>query len=55
MRRLRAGDPVEVLWGGSYWPAKVLAVRGADRYAIHYDGYGAEWDEVVGPERLRVR
>jgi hypothetical protein len=51
---LRAGDAVEVLWGGSYWPARVMARAGADRYAIHYDGYGSEWDETVGPDRLRL-
>ena len=51
---LRVGDAVEVLWGGSYWPAKVTSRGGGGRFAIHYDGYGSEWDETVGPDRLRL-
>jgi hypothetical protein len=52
---LRPGAAVEVLWGGSYWPARVTARVGADQFAIRYDGYGPEWDETVGPDRLRPR
>ena len=52
---LGAGDAVEVLWGGTYWPARVTARVGADRYQIHYEGYGPEWDETVGPDRVRLR
>ncbi len=26
-----------------------------DRYKIHYDGYGNEWDEVIGPNRILAR
>jgi hypothetical protein len=25
----------------------------SDRFKIHYDGYGPEWDETVGDVRLR--
>jgi hypothetical protein len=43
---------VEVLWGGSYWAAEILEVRGK-QYRVHYTDWGSEWDEWV--ERSRVR
>lgn len=46
------GSPVQVLWGGKWWPAQVLQVRGNDLY-IHYNGYGNKWNEWVGPNRYR--
>ena len=46
------GDAVQVLWKKEWWPAHVLKVKGDSLY-IHYDGYKAEWDEWVGPERYR--
>lgn len=45
---------VSVEWHGTWYPATVLAVRGA-RYLIHYDGYDADWDEWVDATRLRAR
>jgi RNA binding chromodomain-containing protein len=50
--RFQPGDPVQVLWGSKWWPAHVLRVKGYQLY-IHYDGYGNNWDEWVGPERYR--
>ena len=44
---------VEVFWGGQWWAAEVLETR-AGLQRIHYTGWGAEWDEWVGPERVRV-
>lgn len=49
------GDPVRVEWQGSWWDASVQRVVSQQRYAIHYDGWGNEWDEVVGPQRIRRR
>lgn len=43
---------VEVEWHGSWWPATLLAPRG-DKWLVHYDGYGADWDEIVGEDRIR--
>ena len=51
-----AGAPLDVLWNGTWYPA--TAKRGPDaqgRCFIGYDGYGAHWDEWVGPERRRAR
>ena len=49
-----AGAAVEVEWKRHWWPAKVLKVDAEKRrYFIHYDGYEADWDEWVGPKRIR--
>ena len=50
----KAREEVEVEWHGSWWPAVVLEQRGA-RWLVHYEGYGNDWDEVVGPDRIRER
>lgn len=48
-------DEVEVEWHGSWWPAVVLEKRGRDRWLVHYEGYGDDWDEVVRSDRIRER
>ncbi len=50
----KAGDKVEVLWGGKWWPSTVVQSDGA-RTRIHYDGWAATYDEWVTPERIRRR
>ncbi len=50
----KAGEKVDVLWKGQFYPATVLAQKGA-LYRIHYDGYDASWDEDVGTDRMRKR
>jgi hypothetical protein len=49
----RAGGRALVEQGGSYWPATVLAIRGG-QFLVHYDGWAANFDEWVGPARLRT-
>lgn len=49
-----AGDPVEVEWHGSWWPA-VLLERKRAGWQVHYEGYSKEWDEVVSLSRVRDR
>lgn len=49
---LKAGDAVQVAWKGRWWKASVLAVDGT-RTRVHYDNWGSNWDEWVGPERIR--
>ena len=46
------GDRVQVQWRGGWYPATVLAVAPTG-YQVHYDGYGAQWDEWVSPVRTR--
>jgi len=50
----RAGEVVEVEWQGSWFEARVLQVLPGPRYQIHYEGYGDDWDESVGPDRIRA-
>jgi hypothetical protein len=51
----KAGDRVRVEWHGSIYPATITVVLGGDRYRVHYDGYGDEWDENIGLNRLQRR
>ncbi len=51
----KARDEIEVEWRGSWWPAVVLEPRGVGRWLVRYDGYGSDWDEVVGRDRIRER
>jgi hypothetical protein len=51
----RIGDRVKVEWHGQVYPASVRAIVGQERYKIHYEGYGDEWDEIVGLARIQAR
>lgn len=42
----------EVEWAGSWYPAKVLETK-EGKFHIKYDGYGDEWNEWVGMDRIR--
>lgn len=44
----------EVEWNGAWYPAEILRKEG-NRYLIHYHGWGGEWDEWIGSNRLRKR
>jgi hypothetical protein len=41
-----------VRWRGSVYSATIQAVVTAERFLIHYEGYGSEWDETVPVERI---
>ncbi len=45
---------VEVEWQGTWFPANILDSDG-DRYRTRYVGWGPEWDEWVGRDRIRKR
>src|SRR5579885_2227238 len=47
------GDTAQVLWKGTWYPATVLKAKGTECF-IHYTGYGSNWDEWVGPDRIKV-
>ena len=49
----KVGDKSEVLWKGTWYPATVKKVKGSECY-IHYTGYGNDWDEWVGPDRIKI-
>lgn len=48
----RVGQRTLVEWGGGLWAATVVAVRDG-KFRVHYDGWDAQFDEWVGPARLR--
>jgi len=48
------GQAVEVQWLSAWYPATVVEVVAAGRWKIRYTGFGSEWDEVVGRERIRT-
>lgn len=47
-----AGAKCEVLWSGTWYKAVVLEQKDG-KFQIKYDGYGDEWNEWVGPDRIR--
>ncbi|MEZ4225869.1 MAG: caspase family protein [Polyangiaceae bacterium] len=46
-------EHVQIEWRGKWWPGVILKRRG-DRFLVHYDGYGDEWDEWVTKARLKL-
>lgn len=52
--KFEVGDPVEVNWKGSWYPAHVISA-GRGRWKIHYDGYSNSWDEWVTARRIRAK
>ncbi|MCC6559440.1 MAG: hypothetical protein IT372_41500 [Polyangiaceae bacterium] len=51
----KVGDRVRVEWHGQMYPAVITAIVGQERYRIHYEGYGPEWDETVGLNRIQPK
>lgn len=51
----KVGDRVRVEFHGQMYPAVITAIVGHERYRIHYEGYGPEWDETVGLSRIQPK
>lgn len=51
----KIGDRVRVEWHGQMYPALISGIVGQERYRIHYEGYGNEWDEIVGLSRIQPK
>lgn len=51
----KIGDRVRVEWHGQIYPAVITGIVGQERYRIHYEGYGNEWDETVGLSRIQPK
>jgi hypothetical protein len=49
----KLGDRVRVEWHGSIYTATIVNVLGDDRYRVHYEGYGTEWDEDIALGRIQ--
>ena len=50
----QVGTAVSVNFKDQWFPASILAIDGM-KFQIHYDGYGSEWDEWVGLDRIKNR
>jgi len=51
----KIGDRVRVEWHGAMYPAIIVGIVGQERYRIHFEGYGDEWDDTVGLNRIQQR
>jgi hypothetical protein len=51
----KIGDRVRVEWHGTMYPSVIVGIVGPERYRIHYEGYGDEWDDTVGLNRIQPR
>ncbi|WP_437576942.1 hypothetical protein [Sorangium sp. So ce887] len=49
----KVGDRIEVEWKGSYKPAIITGVVARGSYRVHFEGYDAQWDEVVTEARIK--
>ena len=49
----KINDRVKVEFQGHYYPAVVVGIVGPEKYCVHYEGYGNEWDENVSRDRIR--
>lgn len=51
----RVGDHVRVEWRGRLYPAQIIDVAGKERYKVRFEGYGSEFDEIVGLNRVQPK
>ncbi|MGK3998363.1 hypothetical protein [Sorangium sp. So ce1024] len=49
----KVGDRIEVEWKGAYKPAIITGVVAPGSYRVHFEGYDAQWDEVVTEARIK--
>jgi predicted small secreted protein len=53
--RYKYNDRVRVEWHGQIYPATITGIVGQEQYRVRYDGYGPEWDEIVGLARIQPK
>jgi len=51
----RINDRVRVEWHGQIYSGTITGIVGPEQYRVRYDGYGPEWDEIVGLSRIQPR
>ncbi|MFO0550354.1 MAG: hypothetical protein U0271_18310 [Polyangiaceae bacterium] len=51
----RINDMIRVEWNGRFYPAQIIDVVGKEKYRVHYEGYGPEFDENVGLSRIQPK
>ena len=50
--RFHEGMRVRVDWHGKPYAATIVTVIGGERYRVHYEGFGPEWDETIDGVRI---
>jgi hypothetical protein len=53
--KYKINDRVRVEWHGQIYQATITGIVGQEQYRVRYDGYGPEWDEIVGLSRIQPR
>lgn len=53
--RYKLNDRVRVEWHGQIYAATITGIVGQEQYRVRYDGYGQEWDEIVGLSRIQPK
>ena len=53
--RYKLNDRVRVEWHGQIYNATITGIVGTEQYRVRYEGYGPEWDEVVGLSRIQPK
>jgi hypothetical protein len=51
----KINDRVRVEWHGQIYPGTITGIVGPEQYRVRYDGYGPEWDEIVGLSRIQPK
>jgi len=51
--RFKQGQRVRVVWHGRVFHAVILEALPGERYRVHYDGFGQEWDETIEVSRIK--
>ena len=51
----KLNDHVRVEWHGQIYPATITGIVGQEKYRVTYEGYGREWDEIVGLSRIQPK
>jgi hypothetical protein len=49
----KIGAHIRVEWHGQMYPATITGIVGQERYRVSFDGYGPEWDDIVGLSRIQ--
>jgi len=53
LSRYKQGQRVRVLWHDRIYPATIVEVLRDERYRVHYEGFGPEWDETIDASRIK--
>jgi hypothetical protein len=51
----KMGEHVRVEWHGQIYSARITGIVGQEKYRVSYEGYGPEWDEIVGIARIQPK